>query len=227
MRLGTLSARLVLASALGVALAGCADASGRFQEFEDRRVAFDGDAGAPSGGGEGAGGAGVAGRCKPPGPGVVQGSALLALETSALPGAAILFFGEIETVELDGRTAVKYTYRALDATDRRTEVGAPLEVGPFALADDGHFDAETAESTLPGSANAILPGVEITSVLTLHGTICGVSDFYCGTVTGTVSAPIVGPTTGQFGLLLVPSIDDIPARPRFGCSDKALAPELE
>jgi hypothetical protein len=226
MRLGTLSAPLVLASALAVALNGCADASGRFQQFEDRRGALEGDAGAPSGGGEGAAGAAAAGRCKPPAPGVVHGPALLALETSALPGAAILFFGEVETSALDGRTAVKYTYKALDATDRRTEVGAPLEVGPFALADDGHFDAEAAESTLPGSANAILPGVEITSVLTLHGTICGVSDFYCGTVTGTVSAPIVGPTTGQFGLLLVPSIDDIPAQPRFGCAEDALAPAL-
>ena len=224
MRLGTLSARLVLVSALGVTLSGCADANGRFQEFEGRRAAFEGDAGAPSGGGEGAGGAGI---CEPPAPGVVRGSALLALETSALPGAAILFFGELETFELDGHTAAKYTYKALDATDRRTEVGAALEVGPFALADDGHFDTEAGESTLPGSANAILPGVEITSKLTLHGTICGVSDFYCGTVTGTVSAPIVGPTTGQFGLRLVASIDDIPARPRFGCSERALAPELE
>jgi hypothetical protein len=223
MRLGTLSARVVLASALA-ALSGCADASGRFQEFEDRRGALEGNGGAPGAGGEGAGGSDNA--CKPPAPGVVHGSALLALETSALPGAAILFFGEVETPELDGRTAVKYTYKALDATDRRTKVGAPLEVGPFALADDGHFDAETAESTLPGNANAILPGVEITSVLTLHGTICGVSDFYCGTVTGTVSAPIVGPTTGQFGLLMVPSIDELPARPRFGCRENALAPEL-
>jgi hypothetical protein len=226
MRPRTVLAPLVFASALAAALSGCADASGRFQQFEDRRSILQGDAGAPGDGGPGAGGAGGAGRCMPPAPGVVRGLALLALETSALPGAAILFFGQVETSELDGRTAVKYTYKALDATDRRTEVGAPLEVGPFALADDGHFDAETGESTLPGSANAILPGVEITSVLTLHGTICGESDFYCGTVTGTVSAPIAGPTAGQFGLQFVPSIDDIPARPRFGCSEKALAPEL-
>mgnify|MGYP001554675770 CR=1 FL=1 len=226
MRLGSLSAlRLAcaLASGLALALTGCADASGRFQQFEDRRVALEGNAGAP-GGGESAGGAD--GGCQPPAPGVVHGSALLALETTTLPGSAILFFGQIETPELDGATAVKYSYKALDATDRRTLVGEPLEVGPFALAGDGHFDAETAESTLPGSANAILPGVEITSVLTLHGTICGVSDFYCGTVTGDVSAPIEGPTTGQFGLLLVPSIDDIPERPRFGCDEKALAPKL-
>lgn len=227
MRLGTLSAPFVacaLAFAMLVELSGCADARGRFQQFEDRRVAPESDAGAPGSAGahSGEGNDG----CRPPAPGVVHGLALLALETSALPGAAILFFGQVETPRFDGATAVKYAYKALDASDRRTPVGEALEVGPFALGNDGHFDAETAESTLPGSANAILPGVEITSVLTLHGTICGVSDFYCGTVTGDVSAPIEGPTTGQFGLTLVPSIDAIPARPRFGCGEEALAPAL-
>ena len=201
--------------------AGCADASGRFQEFEDRRALGDSSAGASGS----AGGAGDA--CSPPEPGVVHGLALLALETSAQRGVAILFFGEVETPELDGKTAVKYSYKALDAHDRHTEVGDALEVGPIAIAEDGKFDGETANSTLPGSANAILPGIPITSQLTLHGTICGVSDFYCGTVTGTTTAPVAGPTTGQFGLLLVPSIDDIPARPRFGCAEKALAPELK
>jgi hypothetical protein len=121
---------------------------------------------------------------------------------------------------------VQFNYRALDATDRLTEVGEPLVVGPYAIAEDGRFDAATAESTLPGSANAILPGVPITSQLTLHGSICGVAAFYCGSVTGSVSAPIAGPTTGQFGLTLLNGIEDMPARPRFGCSEDALAPKL-
>jgi hypothetical protein len=207
------------------ALAGCADAKERFQEFEDRRVALDGRAGATASNNDGGAG-GAEASCKPPAPGVVYGKALLALETSTGPGTAILFWGDVETPELDGQTAVKYVYKALDASDRRTEVGPELVVGPYAIADDGRFDAETANSTLPGSANAILPGVEITSQLTLHGTICGVSDFYCGTVTGDVSAPIAGPATGQFGLMLLNGLEDIPSRPRFGCSEKALAPAL-
>ena len=223
MRLGSL-ARLLLGFASALAGFGCADASGRFQQFEDRRVAL-GEAGASSATGI-AGAAGADAGCQPPAPGVVHGLALLALETETTPGSAILFFGEVETPELDGSTAVKYSYKALDATDRRTEVGEPLVVGPYAIGADGRFDAPTDRSTLPGSANAILPGVEINSQLTLHGTICGVSDFYCGTVTGTVYSPIQGPTKGQFGLLLVPSVDDIPARPRFGCDEDALAPEL-
>ena len=88
-------------------------------------------------------------------------------------------------------------------------------VGPYAIGEDGRFDAPTAESTLPGSANAILRGGEITSQLTLHGTICGVSDFYCGSVTGTVSLPVQGPPRVISGSRCLPSEDDLPGRPRL------------
>lgn len=222
MRFGSL-ARLLLGSACALAGWGCADASGRFEQFADRIAP--GAAGA-TGTEAGAGAGGTDDGCHPPAPGVVHGLALLALETATTPGKAILFFGEVETPALDGGTAVKYSYKALDTKDRHTEVGEPLVVGPYAIGNDGAFDAPTSRSTLPGSANALLPGVEIDSQLTLHGTICGVSDFYCGKVTGTVFAPIQADTTGQFGLLLVPSIDDIPAQPRFGCAEDALAPAL-
>lgn len=217
--------RLGLAFSVLLALPGCADASGRFQAFEERRGSLEGDAGAPSYYGS-AGASGAGNDCAPPAPGVVQGSALLALETTTSPGRAILFWGEVTTPELSGQTAVKYEYKALALDDRRTEVGDPLQVGPYAIGDDGSFDAPTAKSTLPGRANALLPGVPITSQLTLHGTICGVESFYCGTVTGTVFAPIEGATTGQFGLMLLASKDDIPERPRFGCSESALVPAL-
>jgi hypothetical protein len=218
MRLASALALFWLAASAGA----CADASGRFQAFEDRRVALGGDAGATS---EGLGGADAG--CHPPAPGVVHGPALLSLETSTGPGAPILFFGELETPELDGKTAVKFSYRALAVEDRYTQVGDPLVVGPYAIEPDGSFDAPTEESTLPGSANTILPGLPITSQLTLHGSICGVSSFYCGTVTGTVTAPIQGEATGQFGITLVPSLEELPARPRYGCDEDALAPALE
>ncbi len=159
-------------------------------------------------------------------PDQVQGPALLALETSTSPGQAILFLGRVETPELEGQASVKFSYRALDAVDRRTKVGEPLVVGPYAIGEDGRFDAPTGESTLPGSANVILPGVPITSALTLHGRICGVATFYCGTVTGSVTAPIMGPTAGQFGLTLLSSESTLPSRPRFGCAEDALAPAL-
>lgn len=199
-------------------LAGCADARGRFQEFEERRGALDGQAGTASTGGEPG--------CAPPAPNVVSGPALLALETSMSPGLAILFLGEITTPALDGHTAVKFNYRALDSEDRQTRVGDSLQVGPYVIGEDGTFDAPTGKSTLPGSANPILHGVAITSDLTLHGTICGVDTFYCGTVSGEVFAPLAGPATGQFGLTLLGSDGELPARPRLGCASRALAPAL-
>ena len=210
-----------------VLTAACADASGRFRAFENRRSALDNQVGHGGETGSSSAGAGGAGEiCAPPVPGVVAGLALLALETSTSPGAPILFLGQVETPELDGQTAVEYVYKALDASDRATLVGDEQRVGPYAIADDGRFDAPTDRSILPGSANAILPGVPIDSQLTLHGTICGVASFYCGTVTGTVYAPVQGPTTGQFGLTLLETADELPAQPRYCCSEEALGPEL-
>jgi hypothetical protein len=203
---------------------GCADPSGRFRAFGDRRAALDNEGGASA---TGAAGAGGVEECVPPEPGVVHGPALLALETTTSPDLPILFLGEVETPELEGKTNVKYSYMALDASDRKTKVGDPLVVGPYPIEEDGSFTAPTAKSTLPGSANAIAPGLEITSELTLHGTICGVASFYCGTVTGTAYFPLMGPTTGQFGLTLLESEDELPERPRFGCAENALGPALE
>lgn len=198
--------------------AGCADARGRFEAFEERQAQTGATAGAGGQPDE---------SCTPPPPGSVQGPALMALETSMSPGIAILFLGTLETPELSGKTAAQYRYHALDATDRQTKVGDELVVGPFLIEDDGSFDAPVGSATLPGSANAILPGAPITSDLTLHGTICGVARFYCGAVTGSVSAPIQGPASGQFGLTLLDDEETLPAQPRFGCAEDALAPPLE
>ena len=45
--------------------------------------------------------------------------------TSISPTHPILFYGQIETPELDGATAVVFNYHPLDAADRATELGAP------------------------------------------------------------------------------------------------------
>lgn len=212
---------VVVFSALG--LVACADARSRLDAFQARSKDVTSTEGGSDSGSGGAGGD----TCTPPAPGVVSGPALLSLETSTTPGKAILFFGHIETPEMDGHTAVVYTYQGVDALDRKTLVGDQLVVGPFIIEDDGTFAAPTGKSTIAGRADVLLYGVPITSDLTLHGTICGVKDFYCGTVDGQAYSPFEGPITGQFGLNLIPDIDSIPAQPRFGCSDNALAPELD
>ena len=142
------------------------------------------------------------------------------------PGLAILFLGEITTPAIDGKTAVQFDYKALDSLDRKTLVGDALQVGPYVIGEDGTFEGPTGKSTLPGTANPILRGVAVTSDLTLHGTICGVDTFYCGTVTGESFAPLAGPVTGQFGLTLLGSDGELPKRPRLGCGARALAPAL-
>jgi hypothetical protein len=221
----------MLRFAIGIAgltlASGCADARGRFQAFEDRRGALDHDVGAGAAGADGLDGAAGTTHCVPPAPGAVHGPALLALDTATAPGVPILFWGEIDTPAMDGGTAVKFTYKALDASDRRTEVGEPLLVGPIRISDEGAFDANAPRAELPGSANAILPGVPIDSELALHGSICGAQKFYCGTVSGQTYKPFAGPAAGHFGITLLDGKDDLPERPRLGCDESLLAPALD
>jgi hypothetical protein len=192
----------------------CSDARGAYEAFGARAdQAEQDDAGSD------------AGPSTPPAPGAISGRALIAVGTSISPGRPILFFGDLETPERDGKTTVTFRYRPLDASDRKTEVGDVLSLGPFVIESDGSFVAPTGEATLPGEANALLPGVPITSNLTLHGTICGVETFYCGTVSGEASFPVMGPIEGDFGLELVG--DELPANPRYGCAEEDVAVPLE
>jgi hypothetical protein len=197
-----------------LALAACADPRAAFDDFAARQERL--DAGADEG---------QTGPCTPPAPGAVAGTALMAIGTSISPDRPILFYGQIDTPERDGKTTVVFRYHPLDASDRRTEIGDELVLGPYDVEDDGSFVADTGEMTLPGEANGILPGVPITSHLILHGTICGVQSFYCGTVTGDATAPVKGPITGDFGLELLAG--EIPAQPRYGCAADQLAVPLE
>ncbi len=164
------------------------------------------------------------GPCMPPAPGEISGTALMAIGTTISPNHPILFYGRIETPEQGGKTAVLFHYHPLHAGDRQTELGDELLLGPFPIESAGVFEADTGVMTLPGEANAILPGVPITSHLILHGTICGVRSFYCGSVSGTSTFPVEGPIEGDFGLELLS--DGIPAQPRYGCEEDQLAVAL-
>ena len=194
----------------------CADARGRFEDFQNRL----------------AGDAGIAqiktddgGPCVPPLPNSVSGPALLSIDTSLTAGHPILFLGTIDTPPLEGTTAVHFAYRALDSLDRRTRVGDALEVGPFAL-HDGLLTALVPESTLDGDANPLLHGAPITSEMTLTGEVCGVARFYCGTLSGSTSGLLSGPFTGNYGITLLDGPDAVPDRPRYGCGVDDLAPPL-
>jgi len=216
--------RLAL-SALALAactLTGCADARGRFEEFQSRSHESDGgpeqDSGILDETYDG-------GPCTPPAPGTVTGPALLATDTSLAEGHPILFLGNIDTPEIDHTTAVHFVYRALDSLDRSTRVGDELSVGPFPL-NEGKLTATVPESELHGDANPVLHGAPITSEMTLSGHICGARRFYCGTLQGRSTGLIIGPFTGRFGITLLDGPDSVPTRPRFGCGPEDFAPAL-
>jgi hypothetical protein len=210
----------------GHCTAGCADARGRFESFESRVR-----------GGANAGTAGLddtdggsdesfdGGPCLPPDPDTVSGPALLAIDTNNSPGQPILFLGTIATPALADTTAVYFVYRALDSNDRSTRVGAELAVGPYPL-PGGVLMASVPKSTLDGNANPVFHGVPFTSEMTLYGHICGVRRFYCGTLTGQLTSPLLGPLTGQFGITLLLGPDAVPERPRFGCGATDFAEAL-
>ncbi|MEP7052028.1 MAG: hypothetical protein ABJB12_16805 [Pseudomonadota bacterium] len=197
---------------------GCADARGRFEDFQNRTqaTASENDAGNDASGD---------GPCAPPAPGAVRGPALLAVDTSLAEGLPILFLGTIDTPAVDGTTAVRFVYRALDAMDRSTRVGPELSVGPFPL-DQGLLTAPIPESTLDGDADPILYGTPIDSEMTLSGRICGVRTFYCGTLMGSTRGVVTAGFKGKFAITLLGGPDAVPARPRFGCAVDDLAAAL-
>lgn len=164
--------------------------------------------------------------CTSPPPGSIDGPALIAVETTLGAGLPILFLGHASTPAIAGAPHVALSYRALDATDRKTTVGDLLTAGPFPIAEDGAFEAELPSDTLAGSANPILPGVPITSQLTLTARICGIQSFYCGTVTGNVTSPVQGTLAGRFGLTMLESKQEIPREPRYGCAPEDRAVPL-
>lgn len=216
---------LLIGPLCAIGPAACADARGRFDDFQNRLQDSGADAGTlPSD-------SGVSdetydgGPCTPPAPGTVFGPALLAIDTSLAAGHPILFLGNIDTPALDHTTAVHFVYRALNSRDRRTLVGETLEVGPFPLAD-GQLIAHIPESALAGEANPVLYGAPITSEMTLTGHICGVRGFYCGTLEGRSTGLISGAFRGNFGISLLGSPDAVPDRPRFGCGPNDFAEPL-
>ncbi|HKO50699.1 MAG TPA: hypothetical protein VJV79_23425 [Polyangiaceae bacterium] len=214
----------LLALALGAAeLVGCADARGRFEDFQARSQNSDAapepnDSGTLDETHDG-------GPCTPPAPGTVTGPALLATETNLAAGRPILFLGQIDTPEVDHVTAVHFVYRALDSLDRSTRVGDELSVGPFPL-HGGKLVAQVPESELHGNANPVLHGAPITSEMTLTGHICGVRRFYCGTLQGSSTGLVTGPFSGRFGITLLSAPDAVPETPRFGCGPEDFAQPL-
>jgi hypothetical protein len=158
-------------------------------------------------------------------PGSVQGDYLLTLSAAISRAKPIVFRTHLTTPPLNGGTGLMFDSQPLSATDRTTPVGTPLTLGPFPVDGKGNFTAPTPALSITGDANAITPGQLITADVTLKGNLCGDGSFFCGTASGTVTAPIQVDLAGStFTLTRIDAAHPIPARPKLDCAGNLADP---
>jgi hypothetical protein len=208
---------------LALLVQGCTNAEGKYNDFIDRQKAL-------QEGGAGGSDAGFT-PCDPPKPGDIDGQYLFAL--SAKIGTLqppVLFLADMTTVANQGGTALKMTLHSLSASDRKTEVGSPLDIPEIGIGSDGVIDnTALPEFTVTGVANPIQPGQDIVaSGVRLVGQICGTQDFYCGTVTGNVTKPTVLNLVGSpYTFEVVTDPNSLPLDPLYVNCAKDTAPPLK
>lgn len=172
---------------LVLALSGCADPGGAFDAFSERyRATHTADAGGDAGG--------DAGACSLPQPSQVAGQFVLLISPAFSPKAPILFLDEVSAKALGSdQIEVGMTLTALSATDRKTPVGAALAPVTASL-DAGPFSYDLGVLEVVGAADPFIPGAAIEGSVVLHGQLCsapeGPIDFWCGAVSGQVTAPV-------------------------------------
>ncbi|WP_437810854.1 hypothetical protein [Sorangium sp. So ce1078] len=119
----------------------------------------------------------------------MDGDFFFNLSAYLLPQSPIVFVASLTTEASDGGLSFSVTFQPLEAADRRTPTGAPVDVGPYEVSADGTFSADLPTIIVPGNANPI-SGSELEATITLTGTLCAPADFVCGEVTGTTTRPV-------------------------------------
>jgi hypothetical protein len=212
------SAKSCAAAAAGVLVAlsavGCPDTQGQLDDFVERweRTHPAGNDAAPE----------DASSCVPPAPGELTGQFVFALSAVIAPPTPIVFLAEVSSVDDPNGSALTLELQPLSAADRTTPVGSAISVGPHPIAPDGTYQAVLPPLVVTGEANPIT-GSEIAAEVTLDARICGVSDFYCGTVSGRVTSPLVIPLAeSTFAMERVSGA--LPAEPLIDCNRARAAP---
>jgi hypothetical protein len=218
--------RAVLTAAL--LSAGCVDPEAKYDDFADRVGTKTGSVGSCDGGGT------------PPQPGEGNGPVLLTV-AAIVPTQPIIFRGTVESLDVGGKTGLKFDLVPLNAFDRTTPVGEPQSYDPFVIGDDGVLVAEIPRGTTPADANPLTPG-DVDAQVTLRGTVCQVAEpwsaggelrscetespcnFYCGILEGQVYAPITQELTGAFTLTRLADINAQPEPPPIDCEGNLAGP---
>jgi hypothetical protein len=167
-------------AASAVLLLGCPNAEGEFNAFQDRYETIH-----PSTTSGGGGSSGCETTAKA---GELDGDYVFALAASLDPKSPVRFDAKLTTKESANGLELSMTLRAIDTCDRATLVGETFELGPFAVAADGSFEAKFPPLEVTGLANPFSEN-PITAEVTLVGSLCGGSETVCGTLEGNVTKP--------------------------------------
>jgi hypothetical protein len=193
---------------LAVALyfTACVDPEASFEDFARRSAHSkpDGDAGADGG------------PCTVV-PGAVEGQYLLALSVTLAPTKPIVALASLSTPRLDGGTGLSLAVQPLRASDRTTPVGAPITLGPFAIAADGTYRVDVPDVVVTGEANAISGG-DIETSLSLVGSLCGDGQSFCGSLGGTVTQPLAGFDLAGSTFTFTRVQGPLPTQPAIDCA---------
>jgi hypothetical protein len=200
----------VLAWLASCVACACVDPGGQFDAF----VARAGHRPAPP---APDGGAGDAGPCTVA-PGSVSGQYVLALSVTLAPKKPIVSLLTVTTPEFMGGTGIAFDAQPLGAADRSTPVGDAVSLGPFAVGQTGIWRGDLSDLHVSGEANSITGG-DITADVILDGSLCGDDTFFCGTVSGNVTAPIPLDLAGStFTLTRVNEGEALPPTPAIDCA---------
>jgi hypothetical protein len=200
-----------------LALTGCPDAEGQYDEFKDRHYALY----PPGSGGEG-GATTDGGTCVPPKPGEMDGDYLFTFAAVLDPTKPVLFATKVTTADAGGLTSMSWTIQGLLWSDRKTLVGDPIQLPAATINADGTFKAKLPPLSLVGETNPFSHS-PLEADVTLEGKFCG-SGPYCGTFSGNVTKPIPLDLAGSSWTLEKVTGTDYPEPPTVNCKGLLAVP---
>jgi hypothetical protein len=184
------AASLACAGLSAFSYLGCVDPQGTFDAFGERYDKINGSSSSSSGSGGGS--------CMAPMAGAADGDYLFALSAKINPKKAITLLMNVTTVASGDGLKMTFKETPLSYMDQKTPVGPQVDLGTFDVAADGSFTAAIASIDVPGAANPITVGADISAAVTISGQLCAADlSFVCGTVDGNVTKPLKISLTGS------------------------------
>lgn len=206
--LRTTRSALVPSLFLAAFCAGCVDAPGEYDAFQERDKATTDPVGSGCGDPNAA--------CDPPVAAVLRGQWLFGLAATLGPKTPILFFADVEATDASGTIEWTWTLRPLDSATRLPLDALPT-LTPSTVPADGKWVVDLDPIAVPGAANPIT-GSDIEADAALTGDVCSGRDFFCGEVTGQVTKPVTLNLQGsKWTMARLPAPDTLPETIYVSC----------